>query len=188
MSKTSYRFCNDCNQLHEASAWPHAPEAAEPKYDPGANYDEYLNGPRAGTFRRCNLCGDLHDIYNWPANHIEEQLDLRHEYAGIGFISDNLESIGGLNGLQCQASGKWFTSKAKMRQEYKARNVVEVGNDSQRFSHGPKSKPKPDRKAIKEAVAKAHNVVFNEGGTVENYMRRRKVKDTGAFGRVNPSK
>ena len=186
--KTSYRHCKECNRLHDTADWPHPVETApEPAYVPGQNYDEYLMGPKSGTFRRCKACGDLHDIYNWPANHWEEPPP-RSDLASPAFISDNLESIGGLNGLQCQASGKWFTSKARMRQEYKARGVIEVGTDSQRFTPAAKVKPKPDKKAIKEAIAKAHNVVFNEGGTVENFVRRRKAKDVGPFGRIAAGK
>jgi len=182
LTKTTFRHCKECNRLHDTADWPHPVEAApEPAYIPGQNYDEYLMGPKSGTFRKCKACGDFHDIYNWPANHWEEP-PLRSELASPAFISDNLESIGGLRGLQCQVSGKWFTSKAKMRAEYKARGVTEMGNDKPT----PLKKPKPDRMAIKEAVAKAHNVVFNEGGTVENFVRRRKAKDIGPFGRVNP--
>mgnify|MGYP003442579352 CR=1 FL=1 len=177
--KTSYRYCAECKGLHETSAWPHEAQAAEPKYDPSAAYDEYLHGPRAGTFMKCQVCGELHEISHWPHNHMPEQFDLAHEYAGIGIISDNLESIGGLNGIQCQASGLMFTSKSKLRREYKARGMQEIGNEKQK----PFVKPKPDRKQIKEALHKAMHIVKNEGGTAQNYRQRSKGPK-GAFGAV----
>lgn len=165
-----YRHCQECNALHDADTWPHAIEA-EPKYDPSQNYDEYLSGPRAGTFRLCKICGDLHDVYDWPDNHRDEPPP-RSELAAPFLISDNLESLGGLNGVQNQADGKFYTSKAKLRSDYKARGMVEMGNDKP----APPSKPKPDRKKIKEAVAKAWNVVHNEGGSVANFRARSKVQ------------
>jgi hypothetical protein len=172
MTKTVYRICKETNKLVEASQV--AASAAEPKYDPTAHYDDYLSGPRSGQFMACKTCGGMHETSHWPHNCMPEQFDLAHEYAGIGIISDNLESIGGLNGVQCQASGIHFTSKSKLRREYKARGMVEMGNDKP----APLKKPKPDRKAIKEAVAKANNIVFNEGGTVANYRARAKQAAT----------
>jgi hypothetical protein len=179
--KTSYRYCQECKGLHDVSAWPHAVEV-EAKYDPSATYDEYLNGPRSGTFMKCKVCGDMHDVYNWPGNHMPEQYDLRSELGAPYFISDNLESLGGLNGIQCQASGLHFTSKSKLRREYKARNVIEVGNDPAR--NKPFVKPKPDRKQIKEALHKAMYAVQNEGATTRNFVARRKPSQAGAFGAV----
>ena len=176
--KSTYKFCKDCNKLHDAAEWPHAPEAVEAKYDPAASYDEYLQGPRAGTFLRCKACGDLHEVSNWPDNHMPEQFDLAHEYAGIGVISDNLESIGGLNGIQSMADGRFYTSKAKLRADYRARGMIEMGNDKA----APMKKPKPDRMKIKEAVHKAVNAVEN-GARVENYIKQRKVAPVG--GRVS---
>lgn len=177
--KTSYRYCSECKSLHDASAWPHQAEAAEPKYDPSANYDEYMQGPRSGTFLRCKACGDFHEVSNWPDNHMPEQFDLETELNVCrNFISDNLESIGGLNGIQSMADGKFYTSKAKLRADYRARGMIEMGNDKAK----PISKPKPDRRKIKEAVQKAWNVVHNEGGTAANYRARNKAKTV--FGTV----
>lgn len=51
------------------------------------------------------------------------------------------------------ASGIYYDSKAAIRAEYKRLGMVEVGNDPQR--NKPHVKPKPDRKAIKDAVLKA---------------------------------
>jgi len=177
--RTRYRHCKECNKLHDVDAWPHQaePEQEAAAYIPGKNYDDYLMGPKSGTFRKCKACGDFHDIYNWPANHWEEPPP-RSELASPAFISDNLESIGGLRGLQCQVSGKWFTSKKKMRDEYRARGVIELGNDKP----APIKKPKPDRRKIKEAVQRAMSAVDNEGATAANYRARNKTKTV--FGTV----
>lgn len=180
--KTSYRYCSACKCLHDVANWPHQEEAAvEAKYDPSASYDEYLNGPKSGTFMKCKLCGDMHDVYNWPGNHMPEQYDLRSELGAPYFISDNLESIGGLNGIQSQADGRWHTSKAKLRADYRALGMVEVGNDAAR--HKPFQKPKPDRKAIKEALHRASYAVMNEGATTDAYRKRSK-RPSSAFGPV----
>ena len=175
--KTRYKHCDQCNALHDASAWPHEAQI-DAKYDPSANYDEYLNGSRAGRFVTCQVCGDLHNVYDWPDNHMPEQFDLAHEYAGIATISDNLESIGGLNGVQCQASGIHFTSKSKLRREYKARGMIEMGSDKA----PPFQKPKPDRKKIRADLQRATWLVNNEGARVENF--RKQSKTSTAFGRV----
>ena len=176
--KTVYKHCDQCNALHDATAWPHEVQA-EAKYDPSATYDEYMSGPRAGRFLTCKVCGDLHNVYDWPHNHMPEQYDLQHEYAGIGIISDNLESLGGLNGIQCQASGIHFTSKKKMRDEYRARGMIEMGNSKP----PPFKKPKPDRKQIKDAVKRAMWQVEHEGATANNYRKRAKRAPT-PFGPV----
>lgn len=49
--------------------------------------------------------------------------------------------------------GKFYTSKSAFRAVTKAHGYVEVGDDPARNKRPPP--PKPDRKAIKEAVAKA---------------------------------
>lgn len=182
--RTSYRYCPECKSLHDTSHWPHQAEAGEAKYDPSAGYDDYLHGPRSGTFRRCQVCGEFHEISNWPHNHMPEQFDLAHEYAGIATISDNLEAQGGLNGLQSMIDGKFYTSKAKLRAEYRAHGVIEVGNDAQRFTK-PK-KPKSDRKAIRDAVKRAAWQVEHEGATAHNFRSRAK-RQASAFGPVNKS-
>jgi hypothetical protein len=179
MTKTVYRICKETNRLVEASQL--AAPVAEPKYDPAAHYDDYLSGPRSGQFMACKTCGGMHETSHWPHNCMPEQFDLAHEYAGIGIISDNLESIGGLNGIQCQASGLRFTSKSKMRREYKARGVIEVGNEPQRMKEF--TKPKPDRKAIRDAVRRATWQVEHEGATATAYRKRAK-RAPNAFGPV----
>ena len=175
--KTTYRYCKDTKRLVNVAEVEAAP--VEPKYDPSAMYDEYLNGPKSGTFMKCKACGDFHEVSNWPANHLPEQYDLAHEYAGIATISDSLEGYG-LNGIQSQADGRWHTSKSRLRADYRALGMVEVGNDAAR--HKPFKRPRSDRKQIKEALHKAMYAVKNEGARTENYRKQAKTK--GAFGAV----
>ena len=178
--KTSYRYCATCKCLHDVANWPHQEEiAVEAKYDPSATYDEYLNGPKSGTFMRCKICGDMHDVYNWPGNHMQEQYDLQSELGAPYFISDNLEGLGGLNGIQSMADGKFYTSKAKLRAEYRARGLTEMGNSKP----APFKKPKPDRKAIRDAVKRATWQVEHEGATATAYRKRAK-RAPSAFGPV----
>ena len=175
--KSTYRFCKETGRVVNAAEIEAS--APEPKYDPSASYDEYLNGPRAGTFMKCQVCGELHELSHWPHNHMPEQLDLAHEYAGIGIISDNLESIGGINGIQSMADGRMYTSKSRLRAEYRARGLTEMGNDKA----PERKKPKPDRKAIRDAVRRATWQVEHEGATVSNFRKRAK-RAPSAFGPV----
>lgn len=54
---------------------------------------------------------------------------------------------------QSMLDGKYYTSKSALRQTYRQAGVEEVGNDPARFRK--RSKPKVDRKAIKDTVQKA---------------------------------
>lgn len=153
------KFCQRCSEFHTDAEWSDGCE-------------RYLG---AAPIQRCKTCGGDHPLDRIPGNCMPEPNWLESDLDVCrSFISDSLESIGGLNGVQCQASGIHFTSKSKMRREYKARGMVEMGNDKP----APLKRPKPDRKAIKEAVAKANNIVFNEGGTVANYRARSKAGAT----------
>jgi hypothetical protein len=159
--KTSYKYCAECRCLHDADQWPHQEEAAEPKYDPSANYDEYMHGPRFGRFKRCAVCGELHEMSNWPHNHMPEPEE-RSELAAPFIISDNLEAQAGLNGLVSMADGKRYTSKSELRKGYRRAGVEEVGNDSSLKTHVTERKVAPEKTDreidadITEAIAKAH--------------------------------
>ncbi len=59
-------------------------------------------------------------------------------------ISDQIE-------IQNQVDGKIYTSKAALRQSYRANGYVEVGNEELKV----KRTVKPDRKAIKDSVRRA---------------------------------
>lgn len=53
--------------------------------------------------------------------------------------------------VKSMVDGKTYTSKALLRQSYKAKGYVEVGNEELK----PPPKPAPDKKAIRESVRKA---------------------------------
>lgn len=59
-------------------------------------------------------------------------------------ISDQIE-------LQSQVDGKIYTSKAALRQSYREKGYVEVGNEELKA----KPLPKVDRKAVRDSVRKA---------------------------------
>jgi hypothetical protein len=59
-------------------------------------------------------------------------------------MSDGIE-------VKSMVDGKIYTSKAALRQSYRAKGYVEVGNETLKAP----PKPKPDRKAISESVGKA---------------------------------
>lgn len=55
--------------------------------------------------------------------------------------------------VKSMVDGKVYTSKAALRQSYRASGYVEVGNEPLK----PPPKPKPDRKGISDAVGRAFN-------------------------------
>lgn len=59
--------------------------------------------------------------------------------------------IGDCVEVKSMVDGKIYTSKAALRQSYRSKGYIEVGNEPL----NPPPKPKPDRKAISESVGKA---------------------------------
>ena len=111
-------------------------------------------------YRRCKVCGDLHDIYNWPDNHRDPDWDTRSDLAAPNVVNSNLESIGGLNGLQSQIDGKYYTCARRMRAEYRAHGVIEVGDDANRLTKDyGKKRPKVTKEDVKPAVERAFHKV-----------------------------
>lgn len=55
--------------------------------------------------------------------------------------------------LRSMVDGKTYTSKAALRQSYKAKGYVEVGNEEPVLA----PRAKPDRKAIRDSIGKAFN-------------------------------
>lgn len=74
----------------------------------------------------------------------EETPPARSSLACPMVVSDQIE-------LKSMVDGNMYTSKRALRNSYRARGYVEVGNEEQKM---PK-KPKPDRKGISNAVGKA---------------------------------
>jgi hypothetical protein len=72
----------------------------------------------------------------------------RSELAGPMVFSDCIE-------VRSMGDGKIYTSKALLRRHYREKGLIEVGNEKLT----PPPKPKPDRKAIRNAAGKALNRV-----------------------------
>lgn len=90
------------------------------------------------TYRLCRCCDGFHDIRKpWPHNclsHFGEPAK-RSDFATPYFISDTMD------GVQSPVSGKYYTSKSELRNEYRAAGVIEIGNEPVRpnreIEHGP---------------------------------------------------
>lgn len=108
------------------------------------------------TFRKCKVCGDLHDIYNWPDNHVDWPIDNRSDLSAPMVVSSNLEKLGGLNGIQSQIDGKYYTCARRLRQEYQGHGVIEMGNDKA----PPKKKKRVTRADVRPTVERA----FSQAG------------------------
>lgn len=108
------RFCQRCSEFHKLSEWTDGCE-------------RYLG---AAPIRACKVCGGWHALDRWGRNCMDEPNWNRSELPSPGFISDNLEPQGGLNGLRSMVSGQHYTSKAELRKEYRRAGVEEVGNES----------------------------------------------------------
>lgn len=87
--------------------------------------------------------GDGRQVYRRVPEPVQTRSDLP-----VPFLArDSMDPV------QSQASGKMYDSKSALRAEYKALGYIEVGNDPARLRPAPK--PKPDRKAIRQALEKA---------------------------------
>ncbi len=151
--RTVLKYCRTCRAMHEDGC-PAEEPIEDKRYDPSAGYDEFLSGPRSGTFQKCASCGGLHEISAWPHNCLPPDYDLRSDLAAPMVVSDSLEAMAGsLNGMKSMADGKFYTSKAKYRADLRARGYVEVGNDPARLR--PSKKVRADEKKIRAAAERA---------------------------------
>lgn len=132
------RFCQRCSEFHAADDWMETCE-------------RYLGG---APIRRCKTCGGDHPLDRWPHNCMPErnwnESDLN---VCRNFISDNLESLGGLDGLKNMADGKHYTSKSRLRAEYRARGVEEVGNEGVRDHPSDWTMKGPSEREIERDIA-----------------------------------
>jgi hypothetical protein len=80
-----------------------------------------------------------------PKHLAGEPRTARSRLPGPMIISDQIE-------LKSMVDGETYTSKSALRRSYRERGYVEIGNEEQKIE-----KPKPDRKAIRNAVGKAMN-------------------------------
>ncbi len=85
---------------------------------------------------------------------VEEHRPKRSSLAAPYFVADTMEAT------QHPCTGEYMTSKSAFRQVTKAYGCVEVGNDPARLK--TRQKAKPDRKQIRDAIAKA-TAEYNNG-------------------------
>lgn len=95
--------------------------------------------------RYCRVCSGWHELDRWPHNCMPEQIMTRSELPAPHFVSDAIE-------IRSMHDGKMYTSKSKLRSEYRAHGVTEIGNEKPQ----PVVKPKPDRKGIRETLRKTY--------------------------------
>lgn len=115
-------------------------------------------------YRTCPDCGEMHDVHDWPGNHRRPE----EAVCSPMVIRDDMPVIQG------QHDGKWYDSKRAIRASYRpsgnaeGKYYTEVGNDPQRFK--PKPKFKPDRKAIRDSLAKGE-ARFNRGERTSDRLK-----------------
>ncbi|RDJ12424.1 hypothetical protein [Rhizobium grahamii] len=95
--------------------------------------------------RYCRVCGGWHELDAWPHNCMPERIVTRSSLPSPHFVSDSIE-------IQSMHDGKMYTSKAKLRGEYRAHGVEEIGNEKPQ----PIEKPKTDRKAIRNELRRVY--------------------------------
>ncbi|AVA22476.1 hypothetical protein [Rhizobium sp. NXC24] len=95
--------------------------------------------------RYCRVCGGWHELDRWPHNCLPERNLAASDLPAPHFVSDTIE-------IQSMHDGKFYTSKSKLRGEYRAHGVEEIGNEKPQ----PIEKPKADRKGIRKALKEAY--------------------------------
>ena len=79
------------------------------------------------TQRSCRACGGWHDVDEpWPEacyGHFRINHN-RSDLSAPTIIKDGIDAV------QSQLTGKWYESKSSLRTEYKAHNVIELGNEA----------------------------------------------------------
>ena len=100
--------------------------------------------------RWCKVCKGWHDPSEpWPGECWTEVERQRSDLVCPRFIRDEIDPV------QSMASGKMYTSKSKLRAEYKALGMVEVGNDPIATKPTPLKKKRVTRKDVRPSVEKA---------------------------------
>ena len=116
--------------------------------------------------RLCKYCGGWHDLEAWPHNCRDpEPWGASRTLTRPYVVSDTMPDA-----VQSPADGRFYDSKSALRSTYRpsgnpdGERYIEVGTDPQRLKPG--TKPKPDRKQIRDAVEKAR-ARFDRGERVQ---------------------
>lgn len=96
--------------------------------------------------RFCRVCSGWHNIEAWPHNCMRERSLAQSDLPAPHFISDAIE-------IQSMHDGNMYTSKSRLRAEYRAHGVEEIGNEKPK----PVETPKTDRKAIREELKRVYS-------------------------------
>lgn len=105
------------------------------------------------TLRACRVCGGWHRLEEpWPADcagHFRSGADNRSDFAAPMIIRDDMPAV------KSMASGKMYDSKSAIRAEYKARGLVEIGNDMPDVKQP--ERPKITKEEIGAAIQKVRD-------------------------------
>jgi hypothetical protein len=95
--------------------------------------------------RYCRYCEGWHDVSEpLPHNCAPERNLARSSLSSPYFVSDGIE-------IQSMHDGQMYTSKSKLRSEYRAHGVEEIGNEPIRTPEAPKTDRKKLRQDLKDA-------------------------------------
>lgn len=95
--------------------------------------------------RFCRSCGGWHEVGHTPHNCLPARNLAASDLPAPHFISDAIE-------IQSMHDGNMYTSKSKLRSEYRAHGVEEIGNEKPK----PVETPKTDRKEIREELRRVY--------------------------------
>lgn len=90
----------------------------------------------------------MRETYVWDGEKIVPKTE-RETQSRISIISDDCE-------VKSMADGKFYTSKSKLRREYRARGFIEAGSESDKkyLMHQEKPKRRPVQEDVRIAMQK----------------------------------
>ncbi|MBB4238672.1 hypothetical protein [Rhizobium esperanzae] len=95
--------------------------------------------------RYCRVCGGWHQLDRWPHSCMPAQNTAQSDLPAPHFVSDSID-------IRSMHDGRHYTSKAKLRSEYRAAGVEEIGNEKPR----PIERPKTDRNEIRKELRRVY--------------------------------
>lgn len=145
------KWCKECGVLHDADAWPHAGGQSALRADLAQVFVSDVlpeKQVKGGRYVSCRCCGGIHNLRAWPHNcpwpyQVDEA---RSELPSPQVVRDGLPDI------MHPLTGKPVDSKRKLRRDYRAAGVEEIGNDK---SHVRRERYVADEKDIAKDVKKA---------------------------------